>query len=215
MPWITEIVADGALNSALANFATVCEDNAGPLGLTGPQVAEIESAAANFSTELSAATAAKAAQKAAVAAKNTQKATSKGIVSKYAKIFRANASVSDELLAQLMLPPHSTPGSDSSPTTPLDLIATANGDGVTTLKWNRNGNIQGTTFRIEKRTSPSGAWTILGTTTRRTFVTMSTPGQYVAYRVTAARNDMTSAPSTPVVLWDTTGEGEASLSIAA
>ncbi|HRI42571.1 MAG TPA: fibronectin type III domain-containing protein [Fimbriimonadaceae bacterium] len=215
MPWITEIVADGQLNGALANFATVCDNNAGPLGLTGPMVAEIEGAATNFSAELAASTAAKAARAAAVQSKSTQKTTSKAIVSKYAKIFRANSAVSDELLAQLMLPPHSTPGSESSPTTPLDLTASANGEGVTTLKWNRNGNIRGTIFQIEKRTSPSGAWSILDTTTRRTFVTASAPGQYVAYRVRATRSGQSSAPSTPVVLWDGSGSNAQTLEIAA
>lgn len=215
MPWITEIVADGQLNGALTNFASVCEANAAPLGLTGPMVAEIEDAAVNFSAELTASTAAKAAQAAAVQAKNTQKAASKAIVSKYAKIFRANNTVSDELLAQLMLPPHSTPGSESSPTTPLNLVASANGDGVTNLRWNRNGNIQGTTFQIEKRTSPTGGWSIHDTTTRRTFVTLSTPGEYVAYRVRATRNGQSSAASTPVVLWDGSGSEAQTLEIAA
>lgn len=215
MPWITEIVADGALNSALANFATVCTDNMAALGLTAPMLAEIEDAALNFNTQLASATAAKAAQHAAVQAKDTQKSTSKEVVSKYAKIFRANAGVSDELLAQLMLPPHNTPGSSLSPTIPSTLVASANGDGVTTLRWSRNGNIKGTIFQIEKRTSPTAAWTILDSTSRRTFVTISSPGQYIAYRVIATRNGMTSAPSTPVVLWDGSEDENATLAIAA
>lgn len=34
-------------------------------------------------------------------------------------------------------------------------------------------------------------------------MTISAPGQYVAYRVSANRNNQTSPASTPVVLWDT------------
>jgi hypothetical protein len=215
MPYITEIERDGDLNLAMANFSAVCTANATPLGLTGPMLAEIDDAATEFATKLTAAAAAKAAQRAAVEAKDDQKAASQAIISKYAKIFRANSAIQDSLLAELMLPPHNTPGSQTTPTTPIDLVASANGDGVTTLKWNRNGNDRGTTFRIEKRTSPEGAWTIVDTTTRRRLATMSTPGQYVAYRVIAARNGMASPPSTPVVLWGGSGEAVATLEIAA
>ncbi len=213
MPWITDIQADGELNSALANFYNVCNANALALTLTPANLTEIQGASTSFNTDLNASTAAKAAATAAVQAKNTQKTTSKDVVSKWAKTFRANATIPDELLAQLMLPPHSTPGSEIAPTTPTALVASANGDGVTNLKWNRSGNIQGTVFVIEKRTSASGAWAIFDTTTRRTFVTISNPGQYVAYRVSAQRNGMTSPASTPVVLWDT--ESGVALQIAA
>ncbi|HRI45063.1 MAG TPA: fibronectin type III domain-containing protein [Fimbriimonadaceae bacterium] len=215
MPYITEIDRDGDLNLAMANFSAVCAANATPLGLTGPMLGEIDDAATDFATSLASSTAAKAAQRAAVEAKDEQKTSSREIISKYAKIFRANAAIDDSLLAELMLPPHNTPGSQAAPTTPTDLVANANGDGVTSLKWNRNGNIRGTTFQVEKRTSPEGSWTIVDTTTRRRLVTMTTPGQYVAFRVIAARNDMASPPSTPVVLWDGSGESETTLAIAA
>jgi hypothetical protein len=202
MPYITQIEADGDLDSALANFSAVCAANAAKLGLAAPDLAEISDAATNFHSAFNASTAAKAAAHGAVEAKNTQKATSKSVISEWAKQFRANPAVEDELLADLMLPPHSTPGSETTPTIPLALVASANGDGVVNLKWNRNGNIQGTQFVIERRTSPSGTWTILDTSTRRTYVTMATPGQYVAFRVSAKRNGMTSPASTPAVLWD-------------
>lgn len=213
MPYITEINADGDLNTALANFSAVCAANAASLPLAAPDLAAIAAAATGFNTKFNAATAAKAAQNAAVTDKNTQKAASKAVVSKWAKVFRATVGISDTLLAELMLPPHSTPGFETAPATPTDLVASANGDGVTQLRWNRAGNIQGTVFNIETRDSPSGAWTILDTTTRRTYVTISSPGQYIAYRVSAKRNSQTSPPSTPFVLWDT--EQGAQLQLAA
>lgn len=96
-----------------------------------------------------------------------------------------------------------------------ELVASANGDGVTYLKWNRNGNIQGTVFQIETRASAAGAWSILDTTTRRTYVTISAPGVYIAYRVSAKRNGQTSPASTPVVLWDSEESEGGALQLAA
>lgn len=203
MPYITEIVNDGDLNTALANFNTVCIANAAALGLVPADLTEIAAASTNFNTTLNTATAAKATANSAVESKDVQKATSRNVVNKWAKVFRAKTTVSDALLNQLMLPPHKTPGSFTQPTTPTDLVATANGDGVIALKWKRNGNIQGTTFTIEYRTSPSGGWAILGTSTKASFGWESTPGQYVAFRVSATRRGVTSPASTPVVLWDT------------
>ncbi len=43
----------------------------------------------------------------------------------------AKVTVTDALLAQLLLPPHSTPGNGVAPTTPTNLVASANGDGAT------------------------------------------------------------------------------------
>lgn len=203
MPYITEIVVDGELNTALANFNAVCIANAAALGLVPADLTEIAAAATGFNTNLNTATAAKATAKSAVESKDLQKAASRSVVNKWAKVFRAKTTVSDALLNQLMLPPHKTPGSFTEPTTPTDLVASANGDGVIALKWNRAGNIQSTTFTIEYRTSPSGGWAILGTTTKASFGWESAPGQYIAFRVSATRRGVTSPASTPVVLWDT------------
>lgn len=203
MPYITEIVNDGELNTALANFNTVCIANAAALGLVPADLTEIAAAATGFNTNLNTATAAKATANSAVESKDIQKAASRSVVNKWAKVFRAKTTVSDALLNQLMLPPHKTPGSFTQPVTPTDLVATANGDGVISLKWNRAGNIQGTTFTVEYRLSASDPWAILGTTTKVSFGHESAPGQYIAFRVSATRRGVTSPASTPVVLWDT------------
>lgn len=203
MPYITEINADGELNSALANFNTVCIANSVALGLAPGDLTEIASAATSFNTNLNTSTAAKATARSAVEAKDTQKGTSKGVIAKWAKVFRAKLTVTDALLGQLMLPPHKTPGTFAEPTTPTDLVATANGNGDIALKWNRAGNNQFTTFIIEYRTSASDPWVMLGTSTKRTFGWESAPGQYIAFRVSASRRGVISAASTPVVLWDT------------
>lgn len=211
--YITEIQADGALNTALASFAQTCTAQATPLGLSPGDITEITNAATNFDTNLLAWQSAKNAASNAVTAKDGQKATSKAVVSKFAKKFRANPAVSDQLLASLMLPPHSTPGQKTAPTTPINLVANGDGNGLVTLKWGRNGNTAATVFEIWYRLSATGEWAVLGSTTKAKFDYQWTAGTYIGFRVTASRNGQTSPASTPVVLWEQGGEG--SLGLAA
>lgn len=211
--FITEIEKDTELSLALAQFSARAAVNAVPLGLNPGNLTEISTAATGFATSLTTLTTAKAAATAAKEAKDAQKAASKAVVSKWAKVFRANVGVSDAILAELLLPPHSNPGSETTPTTPYDLTATANGNGDIQLRWNRAGNIQTTTFQIEFRTSAAAPWTILDSTTRRSYFTSWNPGQYVAFRVRAVRRGVGSSWSTPVILWDT--EESAQLQLAA
>lgn len=213
MPYITDITADGELNAAVQNFSTVCSANSAALGLTPANLLEISTAAASFGTNVNSATAAKATAKAVVEAKDLQKKTTRAVISKYGKTFRANAAVTDNLLEQLMLPHHKTPGTKSAPTIPTSVVASADGDGLVKLSWNRNGNVYGTQFLIESRNDPAANWTLIGGTTQAKFENQATPGSYVAYRVSAQRRSVTSAASTPVVLWD--NSSSSSLRIAA
>lgn len=206
MPYITEIEADAELAAAMTNFAAICTANSEDLGLTAPQEAEITGAASAFNTSFNAALAAKAASHAAVGSKNTQKATSKTVISKWAKVFRANVAVSDSLLSLLLLPPHSTPGTESDPVTPSEVIAEGLATGGVEVKWNRNGNPQGTLFIIERQTVAGGAWTQIGTTKRRTFATTWTPGSYVHYRVSAQIRNVVSLPSIFAAPWSSEEE---------
>jgi hypothetical protein len=202
MPYITEIKGVGALNTALQSFQATCSANALALGLDPADLAEITGAATGLNTKLNAWTAAKSTAGSARQAKDAQKSTSAAIVSKWARVFRANQSVPDSLLEQLMLAPHDTPASQVAPAEPLDLVARGNGNGNIKLTWRRNGNIYGTVFVIEYRTSAGGPWLQLGTSTRRTFETQWTPGTYIGFRVTAQRRGVQSPASTPVALWE-------------
>lgn len=202
MPYITEINNDGELNTALQNFSTVCAANVATLGLNPVSLNEISGAASAFNSTFNAATAAKATAKSTVESKDVQKRTSKAIISKYAKLFRATSTIPDALLEQLMLPHHKTPATKTPPTVPTNLVASADGNGVIKLKWNRNGNSNLTQFLIESRPSPSGEWQMIGGTTQSKFETVAVPGNYIAFRVSAQRRDLTSTPSTPVILWE-------------
>jgi len=199
-------MADGEFNSALANFNAVCITNTATLGLLPADLTAIAAAATAFNTTFNAATASKATTKNSVEAKDLQKKASRSTVSKYAKIFRANQAVPDNLLDSLMLPHHKTPGTKTPPTQPLDLTGSADGNGVVSLKWKRNGNISGTQFLIETRIDPAGPWTISGSTTQAKFTYQAVPGVYIAFRVTAVRRELSSLPSFPYAFWENGGE---------
>jgi len=205
MSYITDNLSDGQLNTALANFNTVCIANSVALGLSPADLTAIAAAATTFNTTINAATAARAAAKNAVDAKDLQKKASRATVSKYAKMFRANLTVPDNMLASLMLPPHKTPGSKTAPTQPLNLFGNADGNGLVNLKWSRNGNTNGTTFLIEVRTDPQGDWSISGSTTATRFAYQAVPGSYIAFRVTATRRGLLSPASFPFALWENGG----------
>ncbi len=59
MSYITKIEADGDLNTALANFNTVCIANAATLGLAPGDLTEIAAASTAFTTSFNAVTSAK------------------------------------------------------------------------------------------------------------------------------------------------------------
>ena len=213
--YITEVVADSELNTALQLFNATAAANAVALGLTPPNLTEIANASSGFTTNLNAWAGAKAAANLAHENKDIQKKSSKAVISKWAKVFRANNAISDALLDQLMLPPHKTPGTKTPPTTPLDLVANANGEGLVSLKWKRNGNTSTTVFNIEWRLAPGTNWNVLDSTTKAKYDYQANPGQYIAFRVTAKRNGLNSPASVSVVLWEDGVNANPTLQVAA
>jgi len=213
MPYITQKTSEAQFNTALQNFKTVAAANAVVLGLGEDELGEINDAAVHFNLDLNAWMAAKASAEAAKVTKDEQLVTSRAVVSKWAKIWRANPDIPDSLLEQLTLAPHE-PTVVKTPPTPVTLpTAVADGNGNITLRWNRNGNIQSTQFVIETIDTASGEWIVFGSTTKAKFEMEWTPGAYLGMRITAQRSGLSSTPSTPVYLWaDDAPEG---LSVAA
>ncbi len=206
---ITEGMPDSIYKELATEFATTCAASASQLGLTPANVSEISNAASAFSTSYTTLVTSQTVAAANRRAKDIQLASTRAVINKWAKMFRANPAISDQLLGTLHVAPHKTSGSKTPPTQPLDLIATASGTGTISLKWKRNGNRTGTVFVIESQGASGGEWLNIGSTTKSKFETQATIGQYVAYRVTAIRNDLTSQPSAPVTLWGTSGSNAA------
>lgn len=199
--YITEIRKEADFVNALQTFHANCITNKTILELTEADQAEIGVAATDAQAQLNNWEEARTAAKAAVVTKNETLKDSHAVVSKFAKIFNSNEAVPDSILAQLLLPPHFTPRTNTPPTQPLDPFANSDGLGNIELRWKRNGNRSGTVFLIEYRTSASADWTLFGSTTKAKFFTTWTPGSYIEFRISAQRGSYTSIASNSVVLW--------------
>jgi hypothetical protein len=212
MPYLSEILSDHDLATALGTLAEVCAESQAELGLTPADIAEIQGAVAEFRADLQKAFAARAAARAAVEAKNSSRELAREVSSKWSRLFRANPDIPDSLLAKMNLAPHVVPGTRSAPETPFDLVARPDGNGNVLLKWNRGGNRQGTQFLIEARFARDESWQMLASTTRSTYKARFAPGRYVAFRLRAQRAGRTSYSSIPCELW---GTEQAALELAA
>lgn len=202
---------DGNLVGWFNNFATQCDSYSTLLGLTAAEVASIEAASSNFSTAWNGMNTAHAAAKEATTNKNTVRRNSVSLARQFAREFKANPTVPESLLEALGVV-------GSGGTTPVVPVTALSGvgqsDGVNQLRWNRNGNSQGTTFVVEYRIGTVGDWLFAGVTSRTRFShTNQQPGVEISYRVIASRSGVNSVPCSPVVLYAGGGEGE--LSIAA
>lgn len=199
--YITQIEVDSKLRLAMADFSEVCAARAVELGLSPADLAEIDEASSAFSEDLLLLIAAKAAMHSATVRKDAQKEASQAVIAKWAKIFRANPEISDATLINLQVAPHHVQGAQTRPTAPTKLVADSDGQGNISLRWNREGNRNGTIFEIQSRTASDNEWRFIGTTTKVSFKLQATVGQYIGFRVRATRASKVSPASTPVSLW--------------
>lgn len=200
--YITEVQGQTQFADALNSFNAQCAANADVLKLDPAQLAEIAQAATKVTQKLDAWFEAKEAANQAGIDKNDEIKTAKGIVSTYAKTFRADPTISDALLGLLMLAPHNPPKTSTPPAQPTGVLGTSNGLGLIDLRWHSNGNKPTTMYRIEYRTNANAPWQFLANTSQRRFSYQWTPGTYIAFRVIAQRGTEASEASYPFVLWD-------------
>lgn len=213
--YITDINADADFAVALTSFAGVCTANMAVLGLNAATLAEITGTNTAYTGSMNTWVTARLASFNAQDSKDLQKKSSKAVISKFAKQFRANLTISDALLAQLQLAPHKPAKNSSPPNQPTLLTALADGLGFVKLKWSRSGNKPGTTYQIEYRNETTVAWTILDSTTKVKFEYEAEPGQSIQFRIIANRAGIASQPSIPVSLWEGAPGNAASLKLAA
>ncbi len=193
---------DTQLQLWLTNFKTVATANESVLDLTADELLAINAGTADFNTKMTALEAAKKAQSGATSNKNGSKSEISSTVRGLARKFKANPNVSEGLLNSLGVLANGTTGP----------VVTVNGveamgcdDGVNTIKFNRNGNVQGTTFVIEYKVQGSSVWLFGNAITKTTWNHEGqTPGQQIWYRITSARAGQRSAPSVPVSVYPNT-----------
>ncbi|MCE9558481.1 MAG: fibronectin type III domain-containing protein [Armatimonadetes bacterium] len=200
--YLANITADPALVSALGVVLPLISTNKVALSMTTQEVTDLTNLCNAYTTQYQVANTAKATAKAAVTLKDTNKRNARKALINWTKVWRSNNAISDSLLELLMCPAHGVQPSFTTPTIPTNLVAFSDGQGNIELRWNRGTNIRGTSFFIETRDSPTSDFRVLGVTTTAKFVTEATPGQYISYRVIAARHGKFSPPTAPVSLWD-------------
>lgn len=202
---------DAKYVSWLKNFAAQCESYSTILGLSATEVSSIESAASSFETNFDGMVAANATARQATEDKNLSRRSTQSLVRRFAKEFKANPAISPAILQALGV----VANASSSPVVPVtSLVGVGQSDGVNQLRWNRNGNSQGTTFIIEYRLGGSVDWQFAGVTTKIRFSHINQiPGQEIWYRVISSRAGVNSVPCTPEAIYGNDGDG--SLSIAA
>lgn len=116
--------------------------------------------------------------------------------------FKGIDGLPPNILEELGLSVNEASFGTSQPSAPLDLVVMGTSDGINSLKWNRNGNRQGTTFLIEARLGDSENWTIIDAVTGSTYKHKNQkPGVKAQYRVKAKRGELESGYTNTAVVY--------------
>lgn len=201
MSYITQQSSDHDYVSQVRAFIEAAAENAKTLGLSDEQIAALVAQADGYEQALVDVVTIRAAYAAAVTAKEAELAALRKTVGQFAKTWRANADIPDDLLARLEVAPHDPKRTQPALSSVRDVVVTANGTGELTLRWHANGNTRGTLYMVQTASSPDGIWSVADTTTTRKFVMLGTPGTPIWFRVIAKRGRRVSPASTPVAMW--------------
>jgi hypothetical protein len=183
-------------------FASVAAANAATLGLNPANVTEINNQQTLYAATVTEQQNAQAAARGAVADCTAEKADTIELIGRYAAIFKANPAVSDELIAQLGLPPRNNGGDHLPVYDPANLAATGCSNGVNKLNWERNGNFPGVTYLIEAAYDGTTDWELIDAVSKTRYEhTDQTPGREVSYRVFAKRRNLKSGPSNTATIY--------------
>jgi len=111
--------------------------------------------------------------------------------------------LASNIIEELGLNANEERNNGSTPSAPADLVATGTSDGTNSLKWNRSGNRQGTTFIIEAKIGDSDSWVMIDAVTGSTYKHKNqTPGVKIQYRVRAKRGEIVSGVSNTAVVYE-------------
>ncbi len=201
-------LSDGVLEPWFANFVDVVVANAATLGIDAAEQAELEAARDGFSTSRTARANAAAAAKSATVDKNNNRSNVLGFVGLYNNIWQADPSVPETLIADLGLTIHDKTPSTIGVFTPVDFVASGNGNGTVRMRWGRNGNKRGCTFLIELSYDSGATWQIVGGTTKAKKTLTGVSIRPTAFRVRAERNGRTGSPSSTSSVFVPAGEAE-------
>lgn len=203
MPYITEERRDAQLRNMLPAFISQATANATLLGLEPSELDALTSEASNYSDVLDQVEAAKNLLRSAVRAKKKSQSEIRALLAQFAKTWRADPAIPDNILAEMNVAPRQGQGSQSPPVTPTQVNYSINTEGVVRLRWKRNGNKPGTVFNVERSADGVTNWAVVNTSTSTKAIFQTAPGVTVYYRVVAIRGQHSSAPTNPIVVWPT------------
>lgn len=183
------------------NFIAVANANLATLGLVALDITNVTTKKTDYSTKLNTAIAKQAESKAATEAKNMSKSGLVDNIRVLARQIQARPGVPANLKEQLGLNVTDPTPTPSNPQQPTELNASIGLGGLCILKWNRNGNPQGTDFLIETSQNFSTGWQIVSTATKTSYELPlpSSIGQYF-FRIKAQKGDLTSEASNVAVV---------------
>ncbi len=209
----SDFIPDGEaqFNTWLQNFSLQCVDNDAVLDLSAQDLVKIQTDAEDYTASYVVQAAAKDALKGATSERTKKRKSATAMARAYAKRFKSNPGVSNQLLGDLGI----LSSSSSGPVVTVDGFDVMGCDnGVNKLTWDRNGNANGTTFIIEFSKNAGTTWAFAGAVSKVTFSHEGqTPGQTTWYRVISNRAGISSAPTAPKAVY--LDGGDTTLTLAA
>ncbi len=192
---------EGDLVPWTENFILVANANLTTLDLDAADITALTTKKSTFSTNLNTAKSKQAESKAATENKNISKTSLVTNIRTLARQIQANPAVPSNLKEQLGLKSQDPTPSPINPVSPTETSIETIGIGLNRIRWNRNSNVQGTTFLVESSNEPAGIWLIIGTTTKTNYDTNYVdPRGRTYFRVRAQRGSLISEPGNIVVI---------------
>ncbi|MGC2235064.1 MAG: fibronectin type III domain-containing protein [Pyrinomonadaceae bacterium] len=186
----------------LANFINKASDNKTTLKLNDAQVSALEAKLAAFNTNLALKQQKKEESVAQTALVGNLRADLNKDIGLLNNGFKGIDGLASNIIEELGLSANESKFGSSTPSAPVDLVSTGTSDGTNSLKWNRSGNRQGTTFIIEAKIGDSNVWTMIDAVTNSNYKHKNqTPGVKVQYRVKAKRGDLESGYTNIAVVY--------------
>lgn len=185
----------------LENIASKATGDPSVFGLTPEIVTAVTNSRGEITNGIADNIAKKDAARAATTVLLSKRKTGDDLVSHIKATMRL-ARMPSEKFHELGLDGDDPSNTPAAPQTPLDLLAEGFSGGNNRLKFRRNGNRPQTIFIVEAKIGAAETFSIVGTTTKTTFLHKNqTPGVKIVYRVRAQRNDEFSDYSNSAIVY--------------
>lgn len=186
----------------LANFINKADFYKALLNLSGGQITNLQTKATQFNADLALKQQKKEESVGQTALVKDERKDLNKDIGLLNNAFKAIDGLPGNILEELGLSINLGNFGNVQPFIPTDLVATGTSDGINSMKWNRNGNRQGTMFIIEAKIGDSDTWVMIDAVTGSTYKHKNqTPGVKIQYRIKAKRGDLESSHSNTAVVY--------------